>query len=205
MCALAHTYTLHPHIDTLTVGSRRREAKCPALLLWSVDVLSSYKDCDTNVDCPRHSLSLYQSSQCLILPFLFSLFPSLHLSLPHCPQLHLFLSTLQMIAGSFPSSSRYSSPASALPPLTLSLCPFSLALSAFHKCLFFIVPAVHCQLRGAAQATGCGVRWRQPRCTFIACLKKRKEKERQRETRKEVKEHFQRHYCLQGQWWLLTA
>lgn len=103
-------------------------------------------------------LSLFQSPQCLILPFLFSLFPSLHLSLPHCPQLHLFLSTLQMIAGSFPSSSRYSSPARALPPLTLSLCPFSLTLSAFHKCRFFIVPAAHCQLRGAAQATGCGVR-----------------------------------------------
>lgn len=198
MCAPAHTYTSHPRIDALTVGSRRREdsAKCPALLLWSV-VLSSYKDCDTNVDCPQHPPSLSVS------PVSHSSFPLLPVPLSPfhtAPQLHLFLSTLQMIAGPFPSASRYSSPARALPPLTLSLCPFSLALSAFHKCLFFIVPAAHCQLRGAAQATGCGVRWRQPRCTFIAFLKKRKEKERQRETRKEVKEHFWRHYCLQGQW-----
>lgn len=85
-CVHQHTHT-HPRIDALTVGSRRREdsAKCPALLLWSVDVLSSYKDCDTNVDCPHHpSLSLSVSpvshSSFPLLPVPLS--PSLPSTLP---------------------------------------------------------------------------------------------------------------------------
>lgn len=85
-CVHQHTHT-HPCIDALTVGSRRREdsAKCPALLLWSVDVLSSYKDCDTNVDCPRHpplslSVSPVSHSSFPLLPVPLS--PSLPSTLP---------------------------------------------------------------------------------------------------------------------------
>lgn len=84
-------------------------------------------------------LSLSQSPQCLILPFLFSLSPSLHLSLPHCPQLHLFLSTLQMIAGSFPllftlQLSCEGSPTADSLPLSLLPRPLSLPqMSLFYR------------------------------------------------------------------------
>lgn len=171
------THTLHTHIDTLTARSRRRGvgAKCPALLLslWSVDVLSSYKNCCTNVDCPRHlspSLSLCLPSVSFFLscsPCSFRSVSPFHTassyicSFQSCKWLQLLspLSTLQL-------SLRWLSPSVPSCPLSLPRMPFF-----HHSCSSLSTPwsrPIH-KLWSAVKK----------KCTFIVCekeLKKKKER-----------------------------
>lgn len=196
LCVYQHTYIAHTHTHTLSQRGAGGEK-------WMPNARLSFS--------PSDQLMCSPLTKTVALMWTVHDPPSL-LSLSLClPSVSFFLScspcSLRFVSPFHTASSYICSfqsckwlqvlfpplHATALPPLTLSLCPFLPSqpptnASFHHSCCSLSTP------------------WSRPshklwsavnfNFFFFYCLWKRKEKEKQRQMRKEVKGHFRCHYCL---------
>lgn len=143
-----------------------------------------WKDCRTNVECPRH-LSLL-----ICLPgvsFCLSCFAcplvSPTPSLP--PATVVPFNVANDCRSFFPSFSCYSSPASALPLLTLPLCPFSTSLLATNAFLYLSSCSLSTPRSRPSLKMGSAVRWGSDKMYIYVVWKRGKRKKKTQRKRRD--------------------